>query len=107
MIADSVAFLIQHVEEVVYDAEHYFDGFKRDREYALETLRVAERAGASCLVLCDTNGGSLPSEVAEIVRDTRRHVRSRSGSTRTTTASARSRTRWPRSSRARSTSRAR
>ena len=74
MISDSVAFLVQRVEEVVYDAEHYFDGFKRDREYALETLRAAERAGASCLVLCDTNGGSLPSEVAEIVRETRRHV---------------------------------
>src|SRR4029453_14881936 len=74
MIADSVAFLVQHVDEVVYDAEHYFDGFKRDRTYALETLRAAERAGASCLVLCDTNGGSLPSEVPEIVRETRRHV---------------------------------
>jgi len=74
MIGDSVAFLVQHVEEVVYDAEHYFDGFKRDRAYALETLRAAERAGARCLVLCDTNGGTLPSEVAEIVRETRRHV---------------------------------
>ena len=74
MIADSVAFLTRHVEEVVYDAEHFFDGFKRDREYALETLRAAERAGARCLVLCDTNGGTLPSEVAEIVREARRHV---------------------------------
>ena len=46
MIADSVAFLVQHVEEVVYDAEHFFDGFKKDRDYALETLRAAERAGA-------------------------------------------------------------
>jgi 2-isopropylmalate synthase len=79
MIADSVAFLVQHVEEVVYDAEHYFDGFKRDRQYALETLRAAERAGARCLVLCDTNGGTLPSEVAEIVRETRRHVQTRLG----------------------------
>jgi 2-isopropylmalate synthase len=75
MIADSVAFLVQHVEEVVYDAEHFFDGFKKDRDYALETLRAAELAGAQCLVLCDTNGGTLPSEVAEIVRETRRHVR--------------------------------
>ena len=73
MIADSVAFLAQHVEEVVYDAEHYFDGFKRDRQYALETLRAAERAGARCLVLCE-RGRTLPSEVAEIVRETRRHV---------------------------------
>jgi 2-isopropylmalate synthase len=75
MIADSVRFLAGHVEEVVYDAEHYFDGFKRDRAYALETLRAAEAAGARCLVLCDTNGGTLPHEVAEIVRETRRHVR--------------------------------
>jgi 2-isopropylmalate synthase len=74
MIADSVAFLTRHVEEVVYDAEHFFDGWKRDRDYALETLRAAERAGARILVLCDTNGGSLPSEVAEIVREVRRHV---------------------------------
>jgi 2-isopropylmalate synthase len=75
MIADSVAFLGRHVEEVVYDAEHFFDGFKRDREYALRTLQAAEEAGAHCLVLCDTNGGSLPHEVAEIVREVRRHVR--------------------------------
>src|SRR5262249_3250198 len=75
MIADSVAYLRQHCEEVVYDAEHFFDGYKRDRAYALETLRMAEAAGASCLVLCDTNGGSLPHEVAEIVREVRKHVR--------------------------------
>ncbi len=58
----------------VNDAEHFFDGWKRDREYALETLRAAEAAGARCLVLCDTNGGALPHEVAEIVREVRRHV---------------------------------
>jgi 2-isopropylmalate synthase len=75
MIGDSVAFLGRHVDEVVYDAEHFFDGFKRDREYALRTLQAAEQAGARCLVLCDTNGGSLPHEVAEIVREVRRHVR--------------------------------
>jgi 2-isopropylmalate synthase len=75
MIADSVAFLVKHVEEVVYDAEHFFDGWKRDREYALQTLRAAEAAGAASLVLCDTNGGALPHEVTEIVREVRRHVR--------------------------------
>ncbi len=74
MIADSVAFLARHFEEAIYDAEHFFDGFKRDRDYALETLRAAEAAGAHCLVLCDTNGGTLPHEVAEIVRVVRRHV---------------------------------
>jgi 2-isopropylmalate synthase len=75
MIADSVAFLGRHVEEVIYDAEHFFDGFKRDAEYALRTLRAAEEAGAQCVVLCDTNGGALPHEVAEIVRLVRRQVR--------------------------------
>src|SRR5439155_19736314 len=73
MIGDSVGFLVRHIEEVIYDAEHFFDGFKRDRDYALETLRVAEVAGAACLVLCDTNGGTLPHDVAAIVREVRRH----------------------------------
>ena len=88
MIADSVAFLGRHVEEVVYDAEHFFDGFKRDREYALRTLQAAEEAGAHCLVLCDTNGGSLPHEVAEIARGAparprpARHPRPATGSAR-------------------------
>jgi len=69
MIGDSVAFLRKHFEEVIYDAEHFFDGFKRNREYALRTLQAAEAAGAHCLVLCDTNGGSLPHEVARIIRE--------------------------------------
>ena len=47
----------------IYDAEHFFDGFKRNREYALRTLLAAEAAGAHCLVLCDTNGGTLPHEL--------------------------------------------
>jgi 2-isopropylmalate synthase len=75
MIEDSVRFLSGHVEEVIYDAEHFFDGWKRDREYALETLRVAEAAGAVCLVLCDTNGGALPHEVSEVVGAVRGHLR--------------------------------
>ena len=75
MIADSVAFLVQHVEEVVYDAEHFFDGFKREpRVRARDPAGGRARRARSCLVLCDTNGGSLPSEVAEIVREVRRHV---------------------------------
>ena len=74
MITDSVAFLARHFEEAIYDAEHFFDGMKRDREYALQTLKAAEAAGARCLVLCDTNGGALPHEVAEVVREVRRHV---------------------------------
>jgi 2-isopropylmalate synthase len=75
MIADSVAYLLKHFEEVIYDAEHFFDGFKRNPEYAMRTLRAAEAAGAHCLVLCDTNGGSLPHEVATIIKQVQRAVK--------------------------------
>jgi 2-isopropylmalate synthase len=68
MIADSVAHLIAHGREVVYDAEHFFDGHRSDRDYALATLRAAAAAGADWLVLCDTNGGALPDELAAVVR---------------------------------------
>jgi 2-isopropylmalate synthase len=74
MISDSVAFLLRHFEEVIYDAEHFFDGFRANKEYALETLRAAEAAGAHCLVLCDTNGGTLPGELVEIIREVKKHV---------------------------------
>ncbi|MGH2357485.1 MAG: citramalate synthase, partial [Candidatus Limnocylindria bacterium] len=59
MIGDSVRHLAAAGREVVYDAEHFFDGYKADREYALATLRAARAAGAGTLVLCDTNGGTL------------------------------------------------
>src|SRR6266851_3676733 len=75
MISDSVAYLLKHFEEVIYDAEHFFDGFKRNPEYAMRTLRAAEAAGAHCLVLCDTNGGSLPHEVATIIKQVQRAVK--------------------------------
>ncbi len=67
MIADTVAYLRRHGLEVIYDAEHFFDGFKANPSYALETLKAAAGAGAGVVVLCDTNGGSLPWEVKEIV----------------------------------------
>ncbi len=69
MIADSVGHCRSqaHVEEVIYDAEHFFDGFKANPEYAIQTLRAAHEAGARILVLCDTNGGTLPEDVAERV----------------------------------------
>ncbi len=67
MIADSVAFLKKQGKEVVYDAEHFFDGYKARPDYALQTVKVAAEHGADTVVLCDTNGGSLPWEVAEIV----------------------------------------
>jgi 2-isopropylmalate synthase len=69
MIGDSVAYLLKHFEEVIYDAEHFFDGFKKNRDYAIQTLLAAEASGAHCLVLCDTNGGSLPHEIAAIIRE--------------------------------------
>ena len=69
MIEESVAFLRGHGREVVYDAEHFFDGYRADRAYALETLRAAARGGADAVVLCDTNGGSMPWDVEAIVRE--------------------------------------
>lgn len=68
MIRESIAYMVLHEKEVIYDAEHFFDGYKDDPDYALETLEHAAGAGASALVLCDTNGGTLPHEVAGIVR---------------------------------------
>jgi 2-isopropylmalate synthase len=69
MIADSVAFLISQGKRVVYDAEHFFDGHAADRDYALRCLRAAAEAGAETVVLCDTNGGSLPAGVAAATTD--------------------------------------
>ncbi|NOU36778.1 MAG: citramalate synthase [Kiritimatiellaceae bacterium] len=66
MIADSVRFLKAHGKEVIYDAEHFFDGYKDSPEYAMAALKAAADAGADCLVLCETNGGALPHEVATI-----------------------------------------
>src|SRR3954466_10407353 len=71
MVADSVGFIVDRGRELVYDAEHFFDGFKDDREYALSTLRAAREAGARTLVLCDTNGGTLTDELVTIVGDVR------------------------------------
>lgn len=68
MIADTVAYLKSHNREVVYDCEHAIDGWKEDSAYALACFRAAAEAGASRIVLCDTNGGSLPDEVAACTR---------------------------------------
>ncbi len=67
IIEESIRYLKQQVPKVFYDAEHFFDGFKEDPLYALETLKRAYKAGADCLVLCDTNGGTLPYEIGEII----------------------------------------
>jgi len=68
MIGDTVRFLKDHGKFVIYDAEHAFDGFKLDSEYALATWQAAEKAGADFVVLCDTNGGCLPNEIAAITK---------------------------------------
>jgi 2-isopropylmalate synthase len=68
IIEESVQYLLEHGRKVIYDGEHFFDGFKTNSEYAIETLRAAVKGGADTVVLCDTNGGTLPSEVAEIVQ---------------------------------------
>jgi len=68
MIADSIQFLKSNGLSVIYDAEHFFDGFKADPDYSLQTLQTAAEAGAEWLALCDTNGGSLPDQIAAAVK---------------------------------------
>ena len=68
IIFDSVKYLRENGKEVVYDAEHFFDGYKSNPDYALKTIRAAESAGADFIVLCDTNGGTLPHEVEAVVK---------------------------------------
>ncbi len=68
MIADSVSFLISSGVEVIYDAEHFFDAFKVNPEYAIATLKAAKKAGAKLLCLCDTNGGTITSEIISIIK---------------------------------------
>jgi 2-isopropylmalate synthase len=75
MIRDSVSYMKSHGREVMFDAEHFFDGFLANRDYALATLRAAAEAGADWLVLCETNGGKLPWEVEEIVREVRQQIK--------------------------------
>ncbi len=74
MIADSIAHLAKNKREVLYDAEHFFDGYKSNPEFALSCLKSAADAGARWIVLCDTNGGSLPHEIEEIVSVVTKHV---------------------------------
>src|SRR4051794_28464935 len=74
MIADSVAFCRSQGREVFYDAEHFFDGYRANPEYALTTLRAAADAGASVVIPCDTNGGTMPERVAEVIAAARAAV---------------------------------
>src|SRR3954449_2564629 len=72
MIGESVAFLVGCGKRVIYDAEHFFDGYRDDPTYAVECLRTALEAGAENLTMCDTNGATLPHQIAEAVRVVRR-----------------------------------
>lgn len=74
MIESSVAYLKERSEEVIYDAEHFFDGYKANPEYAIETLKAAELGHADCIVLCDTNGGTMPWELEEIVKEVKKKI---------------------------------
>jgi 2-isopropylmalate synthase len=75
MIADSVAYCKAAGREVFYDAEHFFDGYRNNPDYAVQTLRAAQDAGASVIILCDTNGGNLPDAVGEAVEKIRNALR--------------------------------
>lgn len=75
MISDTVAFLKKNGREVFYDAEHFFDSYKDNPEYSLKTLHAARNAGADVLVLCDTNGGSLPEEISRITSEVIQHLK--------------------------------
>ncbi len=75
MISDSIGYLKKHMDEVFYDAEHFFDGYKANPDYAVQTLLAAQAAGADCLVLCDTNGGTLPGDLEAIIAATRKKIR--------------------------------
>ncbi len=74
IIEQSIAYLTQHGKRVFYDAEHFFDGYKEDSAFALRTLEAAFRSGAEVVILCDTNGGSLPWEIEECVRAVRARI---------------------------------
>ncbi len=74
MVADSIAYLKGEGREVFFDAEHFFDGYRRNPEFSLAVLEAAAVAGADCLVLCDTNGGSLPTDVERMVAEVYDHL---------------------------------
>ena len=81
MVADSIAFLKGEGKEVFFDAEHFFDGYRRNPEFSLAVLEAAAVAGVDCLVLCDTNGGSLPADVERMVAEVYDHLGGENGTT--------------------------
>ncbi|MDR4510012.1 MAG: citramalate synthase [Candidatus Brocadiaceae bacterium] len=79
MVSETVSYLKSRNRTVFFDAEHFFDGYKKNHEYALKVLQEAQASGADVIVLCDTNGGSLPTEIAEIVRSVRENIQGELG----------------------------
>lgn len=74
LINDSLCYLKQRADNVFYDAEHFFDGYKVNKDYAIQTLKAAIDAKADCLILCDTNGGTLPHELASIIEEVKSEI---------------------------------
>ena len=74
MIEDTIRFLTENGLEVIFDAEHFFDGYKNDKDYALKAISIAKEAGASCITLCDTNGGILPHELGPIFTEVKQYL---------------------------------
>ncbi len=74
MISDTITYLKSKNKKVFYDAEHFFDGYKANKEYAIKTLQVASLAGAECLILCDTNGGTFPDEMVDIINEVKKVI---------------------------------
>ncbi|MGB9598272.1 MAG: citramalate synthase, partial [Minisyncoccales bacterium] len=75
IISESIRFAREKGKRVFFDAEHFFDGFKNNPSFALKVLKTAQRAGAERIVLCDTNGGSLPFEIGKIVRQVKKEIK--------------------------------
>jgi len=74
MISDSIAQIVKKKKEAMFDAEHFFDGYKANQKFALRTIKAAYEAGARWIVLCDTNGGTLPNEISKIVKEITKHI---------------------------------
>jgi len=74
LIHDSLLYLKERMPEVIYDAEHFFDGYKANPEYAIKTLQAAAQAGVDCIVLCDTNGGNLPFDIGRIIEEVKKEI---------------------------------
>jgi 2-isopropylmalate synthase len=74
MISDSIAQIVKKKKEAMFDAEHFFDGYKANPKFALRTVKAAYEAGARWIVLCDTNGGTLPNEISKIVKEITKHI---------------------------------